>query len=638
MKRRRFMTNVGLAALAGTALGGAGLYAIQPRRTVLPFASGDNERLPLNPQEKKRVVVVGGGLAGMAAAYELLKRGFEVTLVERSGNLGGRLTGWNVDVNGETMATEHGFHGFFNQYYNLNGLLDEVGLRNNFKPVTDYPILFKDPKKGTESFTNTTTLFPFNLLAVVDQAKSVSLLDFNDPRGKLYELMRYDPERTFKKFDDIDFKTFCQRINQPMVDTIIEPFAHTSFNQFDKYSTAEGIKFFHFFFLGNPDGMGYDQTIDDAMTSVVAPLTQKLTELGGRVITGVEVDHLVGQGGRIEKLVLKRPGDIIGKEHSVPRGEVGSDWAPFWNGADLYFVKQDARGQGSDGGYRALSGRCTHMGCPVGLDPATGGFACPCHGAKYDNNGVPTAGPTVIPLVAMDATVDADELRLTAAVQKSEIELEADYVVLACDVPGLKEIVSQSELGNMEFVQSVEELGVADPYIVWRIWFDRQINPMAVPFYTTSGYRYTDSIAIYSQMQPKYVDWAERHKGSVIELHAYAVEAENVIDEEEIKRIMLEELDELIPELKDAGIVYDVYTMQQNFPRWAPGDHAGRPGVETPIENLFLAGDFVRLDVPANLMEAAVMTGRLAANRVLVGEGLRENPIPAVDLVGPLVI
>jgi isorenieratene synthase len=636
MKRRRFMTNVALATLAGTALSGAGLYAIQPRRTILPFASPDNEHLPLKPDEKRRVVVVGGGLAGMAAAYELLKRGFDITLVERSENLGGRLTGWNVNVNGETMATEHGFHGFFNQYYNLNGLIDEVGLRDNFKPVVDYPIIFKDPDKGTESFANTTTLFPFNLLAVVGQAKSVSLLDFNDPRGKLYELMRYDPERTFVEYDDVDFKTFCQRINQPMVDTIIEPFAHTSFNQFHQYSTAEGIKFFHFFFLGNPDGMGYDQTIDDAMTSVVTPLTQKLTELGGRVITGVEVERLVEQDGRIRKLVLKRPGDILGPEHAVRTAEVGSDWTPFWNGADLYFVKKDEADAAR--GYRAVSGRCTHMGCPVGFDPATGGFACPCHGAKYDNNGTPTAGPTVIPLVAMDAIPEGSELRLAAREQKSEIELEADYFVLACDVPGLKEIVSHSDLGSGEFVQGVERLGVADPYIVWRIWLDREINPMAVPFYTISGYRYTDSIAIYSQMQPEYVDWAARHKGSVIELHAYAVEGENVIDEADIKRIMREELDELIPELKGADIVHDIYTMQQNFPRWAPGDHAGRPGVETAVDNLFLAGDFLRLDVPANLMEAAVMTGRMAANRILVSEGLRENPIPAVDLVGPLVI
>lgn len=634
MKRRRFITTLGLTAVGATALG-AGLYAIQPRRAQQPFASPINDSLPLVPSEKKRVVVVGGGLAGIATSYELLKRGFQVALVERSSNLGGRLTGWDVEVEGETMAMEHGFHGFFNQYYNLNGLIDEVGIRDNFKPVTDYPIIFRDPERGTESFTNTTTVFPLNLLAVVNQAKSVSLLDFNDPRGKLYELMRYDPERTFAKFDDIDFKTFCERVNQPMVDTIIEPFAHTSFNQFDQYSTAEGMKFFHFFFLGNPDGMGYDQHIDDCMTSVITPLTKKLIELGGQVLTGVEAERLIESDGRISKLELNRPGSLAGKSIEVPLAEIGASWTPFWDGPDLYYAKREA-----DGSISALSGRCTHMGCPVGLDDQTGGFACPCHGAKYNPEGEPTEGPTLVPLVALEVgDLDSGQamVRLSAPDEETGIELEADYFVLACDVPGVKRIVEQSNLSNAAFQQSVADLGVADPYIVWRIWFDREIPPMAVPFYTTSGFRYTDSIAIYSQMQPAYEDWAKRRKGSVIELHAYAVEPENAaLDQAEIQRIMRAELEEMIPELVGAGVIYDVYQIQQNFPRWAPGDYAGRPGVETPIPNLFLAGDYLRLETPANLMEAATMTGRMAANRVLVAEGLRENAIPTVDPVGPL--
>jgi len=630
MHRRRFLTNVGYAALGTLTFGALGLYAIQPRRTVLPFIAANNDALPLKPTTPKRVVVVGGGLAGMAAAYELLKRGFQVTLVERSVNLGGRLTGWNVDVNGETMATEHGFHGFFNQYYNLHGLLNELGLRGNFKPVKNYPILFKN--KEAECFTNTTTLFPFNLLSVVDQAKSISIMDFNDPMGNIYELMRYDPKDTFARLDNIDFKTFCQGINQPMVDTIVEPFAHTSFNQFHQYSTAEGIKFFHFFYLGNPDGMGYDQTIDDAMTSVVTPLTERLKALGGTILSGMEVQHLIEQDGRITKVVLKHPGEMPAQDHSIDAADVETTWTPFWGSStDLYYVKRDAQGE-----FHSLSGRCTHMGCPVGLDAATGGFACPCHGAKYNADGVPTAGPTKMPLVAMNTTREGEQLRLSA--RATGTTLETDYVVLACDVPGLKEIVAHSTLSNKQFIESVEQLGVADPYIVWRIWLDRTMKPLDVPFYTTSGYQFTDSIAIYSQLQPQYQDWAERHQGSVIELHAYAVEPENVLPEEEVKRIMREELNLLIPELDGASIVYDIYTMQKNFPRWAPGDYSGRPGVETPIENLFLGGDFLRLEVPANLMEAATMTGRMAANHILVAEKLQENPIPSVDLVGPLVI
>ena len=39
---------------------------------------------------KKDVVVIGGGLAGLAATVELARSGCNVTLVERNTHLGGR--------------------------------------------------------------------------------------------------------------------------------------------------------------------------------------------------------------------------------------------------------------------------------------------------------------------------------------------------------------------------------------------------------------------------------------------------------------------------------------------------------------------------------------------------------------------
>jgi isorenieratene synthase len=39
----------------------------------------------------------------------------------------------------------------------------------------------------------------------------------------------------------------------------------------------------------------------------------------------------------------------------------------------------------------ALSLACTHLGCRVAGVP--GGFACPCHGSRFDAAGGPVAGP-----------------------------------------------------------------------------------------------------------------------------------------------------------------------------------------------------------------------------------------------------
>lgn len=40
-----------------------------------------------------------------------------------------------------------------------------------------------------------------------------------------------------------------------------------------------------------------------------------------------------------------------------------------------------------DGGFIALSRRCTHLGCAVPYEPVEGQFVCPCHGSAFTLDG-----------------------------------------------------------------------------------------------------------------------------------------------------------------------------------------------------------------------------------------------------------
>ena len=89
-----------------------------PRRVVhrprsgLPHASA----LP----EVPHVVVIGAGIAGLAAATGLAERGVSVEVLEREPTLGGRVAGWTES---DGLPNNRGFHAFFRQYYNLRELL-----------------------------------------------------------------------------------------------------------------------------------------------------------------------------------------------------------------------------------------------------------------------------------------------------------------------------------------------------------------------------------------------------------------------------------------------------------------------------------------------------------------------------------
>jgi len=62
------------------------------------------------------------------------------------------------------------------------------------------------------------------------------------------------------------------------------------------------------------------------------------------------------------------------------------------------------------GGFRVISGRCTHRGCIVDLAPDAKSWECPCHGSRYDLDGHVTGGPAEKPLVAPPTHIDGDAL------------------------------------------------------------------------------------------------------------------------------------------------------------------------------------------------------------------------------------
>jgi cytochrome b6-f complex iron-sulfur subunit len=57
-------------------------------------------------------------------------------------------------------------------------------------------------------------------------------------------------------------------------------------------------------------------------------------------------------------------------------------------------------------GFTALSLLCTHLGCTVESKPD--GFACPCHGSRFDLQGNVTRGPAGKPLNSLRTGITSD--------------------------------------------------------------------------------------------------------------------------------------------------------------------------------------------------------------------------------------
>ena len=637
MKRRDFLgkffkrTGVVAGVAAIGAAGALGYY--QPRKELykVPGSGGENA-LGDKLEKPKKAVVVGGGLAGISAAMELAKRNFEVTLIEASADLGGKLTGWDVDALGQRFPVEHGFHGYFNQYYNLNEMFAESEVGDVFMPAPGYPVLFKD--QPLEVFGKTPKLFPLNLFSVLQQSESLDVIpilkDFQQMIPVL-DMFRYDYERTFEQYDGIDFMTFCREedIYRPFLRTVLHPFSDATMNRMEVLSAAEAIRYFHFYFMGSPEALGYRITKENCMDALVRPMERRLKELGVKIFSGKKVRKLLVDGERVSGIQLDGGGAetvvAVVDASSVKEGE----WRSLETDSGQPLLMTLRKGE-----YLAFDAVCTHMGCPVVPDKKSGGFFCPCHAGVFDESGAVVSGPPELPLQKLRVKVSGHQLLVsTGSVENPEV-LDCDYCVLATDVIGTKKIIERSDIGQPEFKERIAALGTADPYVVWRLWLDKPLSSAEYPFYTVAGYSYTDSVSLFSRFQEPFISWAKRHGGSVVELHAYAIAPQDMRPDEAIRETMLKEMHHMFPETKQASVLYDVYMRQQNFTRWAPGDHANRPLSETPLENLSLAGDWVKVDAPVFLMEAAVFTGRLAVNAICRKEALKPTPLPIVPMDG----
>lgn len=100
--RRNFLRNVGLAGGAGVMLHSMGALGLTSAHAAETPSFTPPKPSDLARAGSKSVVILGGGIAGLTAAYELLKGGYKVTVLEGRERPGGR----NFTVRGGTRVTD----------------------------------------------------------------------------------------------------------------------------------------------------------------------------------------------------------------------------------------------------------------------------------------------------------------------------------------------------------------------------------------------------------------------------------------------------------------------------------------------------------------------------------------------------
>jgi squalene-associated FAD-dependent desaturase len=208
--------------------------------------------------------------------------------------------------------------------------------------------------------------------------------------------------------------------------------------------------------------------------------------------------------------------------------------------------------------------------------------------------------------------VEADgEGTVSGVVLRSGETVPADFVVAAVPFDRVADLLGDDLTARGPALTGLESL-VSSPITGVHLWFDRPVCPF--DHVVTLGHT-VQWVFNHTAIQGRRPGDADR--GEYLQLVVSASYDLLKLDREAVRDLMLAELGEIWPEAREAKLLrWWVVTEHGATFAVRPGVDALRPPQRTPVEGLFLAGDWTSTGWPAT-MEGAVRSGYLAAEGVL---------------------
>lgn len=168
-----------------------------------------------------KVVIFGGGVAGLSAAHELINRNFEVEIYEASGSLGGKAKSVGVPGSGKDgkkdLPGEHGFRFFPRFYKHIIATMDEIPLANGKGKISDN--LCETDQIRLARFDKDSVLLPARFPRSLKELKKIlkkglhtnlglTQQDKDDFALKVWQLMTSCNERRINEYEGLSWWEF----------------------------------------------------------------------------------------------------------------------------------------------------------------------------------------------------------------------------------------------------------------------------------------------------------------------------------------------------------------------------------------------------------------------------------------------
>ena len=120
-----------------------------------------------------------------------------------------------------------------------------------------------------------------------------------------------------------------------------------------------------------------------------------------------------------------------GKSKGTPEGSIDAGYADSFPAGSVtaniqgrfYLCRME------DGGFLALSSKCTHLGCTVPWEEKEKRFACPCHGSSFDISGSVITAPAPRPLDMFPVRIENNMVKVDAGKRVKRGKYSKDQLV-----------------------------------------------------------------------------------------------------------------------------------------------------------------------------------------------------------------
>lgn len=157
---------------------------------------------------QKKVIVIGGGIAGLTAAAYLTKNNFKVTLLEASPKLGGRV--YSLIDKETNSIIDNGQHILMGCYNFTLQFLAIIGATENFYFQKQLEVNFVKEGFQLSELKSARLIYPFNLIFGLLNFKTIKLSERIDLLKVFIKLPFYSSD----KFSNLNVKQWLEHENQ----------------------------------------------------------------------------------------------------------------------------------------------------------------------------------------------------------------------------------------------------------------------------------------------------------------------------------------------------------------------------------------------------------------------------------------